>query len=512
MSTADRHSIGRFRSSALHYAIGRAFNALLSLGIFIWVARGLSVADYAVYVVLIATLEILLVVGNVGFDWVTAVEVPRLQAVGAYRELSQLVSRCMTVFAVSFGTLAAIGLAGAGFLAAMAGGADAVNVIRVYALVLLVEGLSRAVRDQMLASMLLQWAGQLAQTLRNFTVAAVLLILHANARTLDLPTLSLAEFTASGLSLIAGAGILWRRLGVDARAAVAAPQFTSDWQVLRHLAYNAWLASLTALLGSGQVILLLVSHLLGAEAAAVMGFGRNLAEQFRKLMPVEFLFNLIRTFLVARHTGDGDADMLLARVALFVKINLLLLLPAVLSMATAGADLCNLISKGRYAHANWIVLGWLVWVLAWSHHRLADAVAHLLKRSDVIGRASLLMMLVPPACAVALVVAGTTAMFVVLSAIEVAYVVLVLRLATTGTARYPLSVLALPQLALGCVLTVAVWRALDWSGTGLSLLMGIAVMLAGYLATMVVLRPLRLAELSTILGATFRLSRVPSRS
>lgn len=495
-----RHSLGAFRKSALQYAVGRIGNAVLSLGIFVWLARTLSIPDYAAYVVVIAGLEILLVAGNIGLDWVTAIEIPRLQVQGAGLALKRFVLRCLGLLALSFGLLALLAGAAAQPLGQLLGNTPTV-LVQWYAGVLFVEGLSRAIRDQVLASMLLQWAGQLAQTLRNLVVVAVLGLLHWRGQTLDVGLVAMAELAASSVSLVVGAALLWYRLSYDARhhpGSGVVPSF----RAVRGMALNAWISALTNLAWGGQVIVLLVSRLMGAETAALVGFARNLAEQLRKLMPIEFLFHLLRTYFVARFAAERDVPRLLGRAALAVKLNLVVVLPLVLSTFLHGDVLCSLISRGRYADAHWVAVGWLAWVVVWSHHRLADAVAHLLGQSIVIGRTSLLMLAMPLAYAVALAVGGLLALFAVLVVGEALYAWLVLRRSLAGRARYPLGRLDLPKLLVASVLALLAGSLLQQLWPQMPLPLNPAAMLGTFGLFVWLLRPWSPADRQLILERT----------
>ena len=64
-------------------------------------------------------------------------------------------------------------------------------------------------------------------------------------------------------------------------------------------------------LGSGlEVLLLLVTRMLGPEIAGAFGFAKTIAEQVRRYLPADLFASLIRPKLVADFTADKDFDLL----------------------------------------------------------------------------------------------------------------------------------------------------------------------------------------------------------
>ncbi len=495
-------SVRAFRASALHYAFGRLLNAALSLSIFVALARWLPAADYAAYVVAVALMEILLVAANLGMDWVTAIEIPKLAQRAPTGVLAGFIRRCVGVQALALVLVAVLLAAVAGVVAPLLGQPLLDGLLGWSAALLCVEGLSRVLRDQVLSSLLLQWASQAAQTLRNLAMLAALALLAVSGG-LHVRQVVQAELAASAGSLLLGAALLLRELRRRARqdgpSVPSAPVVAPSLWSLRALAANAWIASLASLLWGGQMIVLIVSRTLGAEGAGLVGFGRNLAEQVRKLMPLEFLFNLVRTFLVTRHDTERDAQRLLARIALFVKANLLFVLPVLLCAVLYGAEIAGLASGGRYREAHWIVVGWLCWVVVWSHHRLAEALAHLLGRSAEIGRSSLALAAMPLAYLMLLPMGGLPALFVLLVLTELAYIAVVIG-RSAGALGYPWRALALPKVIGGFLLAWLVALALHEGWPSLPALAGVLLAVMLFAVAMLGLRPLSAHERRWLVG------------
>jgi O-antigen/teichoic acid export membrane protein len=391
--TAGGYSGGRFRAAVLHYALGRGVNALASVALFVLLARALPVRDYAAYVTLWALLELLLAVGNLGTEWVTATEVPRLRQGQAWALLRRLVASALGVQALAFGSLGLLLALAGPQLAHLAGWSLPVEVWPWLGLHLLAEGLGRSLRDQLLSSLLLQGVAQAVQLLRNLVVLlGVAWAMQESAGLGILSIVPLETLASAGGMLLALANLCWhlRHRGAPA-GDVAAP----DGAVLRRMALHAWVGSLASLLVSPQLLVLLAARFLGSEATALLGFARNLAEQVRRFMPLEFGFAILRTFLVTRFQDRSQLAALVDRSQVAWKLNLALLLPLGLVAALWGDRLATLVGGAKYQAAGPLLVAWLVWVVAWSHHRLSDLWAHLLSRSAAVGRSSLALAALP---------------------------------------------------------------------------------------------------------------------
>ena len=485
----------RFVAAALQYALGRGANAVISITLFVQIARALGAQNYGAYVALIALIELLLVVGNLGSEWVTAVEVPRLSNAGAGRAVRRLIGVCLGVQALSFAGLALLVAASSPWLATWLKLDGVSDAFLLYAAVLFIEGLGRSIRDQLLSSLLLQWVAQLAQLLRNLVVMLGLYVLSRQSEgTVSLQHMAGLELGASALGLlIGGAYLAWVLHRMSGEGA------PNDYRRLSRLAFNSWLSTICHQVWSGHAVVLLVTRSLGPEIGGLVGFARNMAEQVRRFMPIEFGFNLVRTFLVTRFNQADGAAGLLGRIAMFWAINALILLPVALVISLYAEQIAIWVGRGNYDGAALYLPLWLAWVFLWSHHRLSDTSAYLLGAAAVVGRLSLALL---PALLVFIFVLealGVEAAIVLLMVVELLYCVFVGRAASrmAGVA-YPVHQLRIPRffvLALLLVITHVIaafyWPQLNW-------LAGVAICLIAYGLGVMVVRPLRISDLQNL--------------
>lgn len=421
------YSTQAFRRSIVQYTSGRIANALVAFGVFVWIARYLPIQQYANYIAAFACLELALVVFGFGMEWVTAVFIPQVRLKASGQALSRFVWRCAAVQTALLAIGSIVLFLAAPFLTSWLGLQDATAVFRLYALVMLVEGVSRVFRDQLLSCLLLQGAAQISQMGRNLLMLIFVLLLSEQMQWRTASALAVAELCASGFSLLLAASMLYRHLaGLRDSRAADTNWHQPSWQHMLRAGRNAWLSNLANLSWGGQVIILMVTRFMGPELTAAIGFARNLSEQVRRYMPMEFLLGIVRTMLMARFFQDKNAHTLGIRAGLMYRANLLFLLPLLALAIARGDELCSLLSNGRYASAHWLLVGWLVVLVFWAHHRLSDLLAHALERSELTSRTSLRLLLTPLLLATAIYFKTWPALFLVLAIAELTYSLLVL--------------------------------------------------------------------------------------
>ncbi len=461
--SAAGYSRRAFGRSALHYILGRISNALLAFLVFALVARHLPASQYALYVAAFACLELGLVIFGFGMEWVTAVYIPQMKLKGGGRALSRFIWQCA---ALQGGMLAGGALlmgSTASYLAGLLELQDAAAVLRLYALVMLVEGVSRVFRDQLLSCLLQQGAAQISQLARNLVMLGFALQLSQQPGWANAQTLAWAELGAASLSLFCSLLALGYPLYLNRVEPAADPGWQRPaWSRMLAAGRNAWLSNLANLSWGGQVVILLASRWMGPETTAALGFARNLSEQVRRYMPMEFLFGVIRPMLIARYTQDGDAHRLALRGGLMYRANLLFLLPLLALVLARGGEVCAFLSNGRYEDAQGLLLGWLLVLVFWAHHRVSDLLAHALGRSGITSRVSAFLLLTPLLLATAAWQQSYLGMFAVLAAAELAYSLLVLR--QLGIYRLNWKAMAM-QFAL--LLPGVMVASLPWGGAGI---------------------------------------------
>lgn len=512
MST--HYSAARLRQGVLHFLVGKVGSALLTFCGFLLVARLLQPADYGRYVTLIALVELGMNLASLGLDWVSTRYVPAYRVKAGGQALSRFVLRLVGVQGLALALAAVLLALAAPWLAALlALGPEAVPALRLYALYLLLEGLCRVLRDQMLGQLLLQGRAQVALLLRHLVWVGLALALWLTQHAASLWAVALVELAAATVGLLAaGAGLghaLWRA-GREAGGASA------DWQPpplaeMRHLATNSYLGLLLNIPARPQVITLLVTRLVGLEAAALYGFARSLADQVLRFLPAELLLGFVRPAMVARYVQSKRFDELNRQTNTLLVLSLLVLAPLLALVIGRGDLLVHVLGAGRFDGSGLLLALMLVAAALFSHRRMLEFVANTVGRPQVIGQASVLLLWVP-LVVWGLLMAGwpVWAVPAVVLLFEVLFGTLAVRLLQRATVAYapPLGPAArialLVAVVAGALAIVPVNLPGAWAAAALGLL---ALCLTMALAW--VIKPLN-ADAQSLLKSLFKMKGRPS--
>ncbi|MDP1559155.1 MAG: oligosaccharide flippase family protein [Nitrosomonas sp.] len=391
------YSIAALKRSAVHFLTGKAASALLTLVTLLWLVRLLAVEEYGVYVILVAGMELALAITSFGLPWVAARYLPefRLHASGKLlvHFVWQVIAR-MGLFLVAGALLLFMA---APWLMPSLELAQYTDMARLYLLVLLLEGLGRRIRENILGSLMQQRQAQISLVARNLALLLLLLLgVVAAQGVVYLHHVVLAELAASALGAALALHSLVRHLHVhrdlSGQGGWQPPNWPDMWRVARHM-YFSQLVTLTY---SPQVFVFLIQRYLGVEATALFGFLRSLYMQICHYLPAKLLFGLIRPKLVASYVGAGGMGELTHNANLAGKLSLFVLMPLVLFAWLAGGELLNLLSGGKFNQAGYYLAGLLLALIPLSQQQILATVAVASDNSHLSSWGSSLGMLALP--------------------------------------------------------------------------------------------------------------------
>lgn len=402
---AEHYSAQRLRRGIAHFLWGKASSALLSFVGFLLVARLLQTSEYGRYVAMVALVELALNLASFGLDWVSTRYVPEYRVRAGGPRLARFVLRLTGVQVLLIGGVGAALWLFAEPVASLVGVEGAGPVLRLYAAYLVLEGASRVLRDQMLSQLLLQGRAQVALVLRHLTWVGACGALLMGAGQASLLLVASIELGAAAVGFLAAALGLFFALRAAAReesrpsdANWAAPTRREMWV----LASNSYLSFLLNIPARPQVLTLMVTRLAGVDSAAVFGFARSLADQVLRFLPAELLLGFVRPALVARYVNARDFSSLNMQVNLLLILSLLVLAPLLTLVIGKGALVVYVLGGGRFDGGAPVLILLLVGAAFFSHRRMLEFVANTVGQPQVIGRGSVVMLLVPIAVLVLL--------------------------------------------------------------------------------------------------------------
>jgi O-antigen/teichoic acid export membrane protein len=382
------------KRSAGHFLIGKAVSALLTFTILLWLVRLLNVPEYAAYITLVASLDIVLAVASIGLPWIEARYLPefRLHAPKAIliRFLLQLI-QCQICVLILVAVSVWLCL---DWLLLKMDMQPYLQATQIYVWMLVIDGIGRRLRDSILSSLLLQKLAQTNLVIRNllFIIALGALVYTQEVNLLYVVSAELLAATVSVLLSLIG---LWRHLKIieiNETPDWIIPKWSQMWGVAR----NMYFSSMISQVYSSQVFTLIIRSSLGTEATAVFGFLRNLYMQVMNYLPASLLFGLIRPKLVASYVGNGGIAELTRNANIVGKLSLFVLMPLLVFTCLTSEQLIAQLSGGKFLHTGYYLAGLLCALVPLSQRQILETVAVVTGNSYLCNYAALLGILTLP--------------------------------------------------------------------------------------------------------------------
>lgn len=398
------------RASLRVLAFGKAFSAPASIALIFLFATLMTRDQYAAYVAAVAVLEVSVEVGTCGLDWLTQTVLPSVRVHGNARQLSRSVRRLLTLQLIPYLILAGAVFVFADLLSRAYSSVVSADVLRIFALVVLVEGMARYMRDQMMSALLMQAVVQKLQILRLLVLLALLGLLRAMDVPVTASHIGYAELAIAVVGAAVSVGAIGRFVRHLPVAEGGGSEDVSRWfnresaRFAVH-AYGSFLLSIT--LGQ-QIIISFVARYLGADATAQFGLCARLVEQIRKYLPMDLLWPLIRPALIGRFEREGhNFGRLVDDVGTILRANLLLLGAVAVVFAGAGDDIVRILTHGNI-HVPVLLLALLLpQVLGHSLRRSLELMVFLVGRSRLFLIGSFASLLMPLSLGLLLPVFGS---------------------------------------------------------------------------------------------------------
>ncbi|NYZ16381.1 oligosaccharide flippase family protein [Azospirillum sp. RWY-5-1] len=429
----DLYSLKVLRRGFVSMMCGRVVSAALTLAAMVLIARGLGVAEFGVYTILLSVLALSITYTGLGLDWVTARYVPEYRIHGSSRDMRRLIAGYLAVRLVTLGLCAGLLLGVAHEVAEWFGIGGHEDEFAIYLLVVLMEGFARAVRGEIFDPMLMPGHSQANAALRGVIFAGLVFAWMQDG--LVLHEVVIAEIWASAAAFLATlaqtAWIMARRTQGHERVEGWTPAPIRD---MAAIAGHNYVAQLVSSLAGANTLLLVGAAMAGPAAMAGFGFCRTLAEQIRRYLPITILITLARPKIVAAYSVDGRFDRLLDHVQLLYKGNLLVLLPLLVLTVSGGDALLSLLSDGKFADQWLVAAGFVAFLVAQSHRVVLSLLTNILNVPELTSVGSLASVVALPLGAVLLVAgAGPVGLVAALLVGEIlSHAVIILALARRG--------------------------------------------------------------------------------
>ena len=360
----NAYSGRRVRKSLLHFLSGKVASALVGFSILLLLVRALSREEYGAYVALVALFEILQLGSNFGVFAATFRYVPELRARNDVSRLRRLTRDLLLFRTLTLLACAAFLAVAAPHIARWIDMPWMSNALRLYALVLLFEGLARFT-DQLFDSLLLQGYSQACILLRNGLRLLGLLLLGTHIVSgvaFNIQLWVAVEAVASGVGALLSIYLL--------NLSIRRPQEDSaqrandiDYGRVRAYALPAYTSQVVGLAQGPDVVKLLVARLADAVQTGAFGFAAALNGMMQRYLPVFLLIGMVRPlFVSAKEQGRSNAE-LVGLASLVFKLNVFVLAPLGALVVVMGDPIANVLSGGKFPEAGLYLAALLVLLL-----------------------------------------------------------------------------------------------------------------------------------------------------
>ena len=374
--------------SAIHFLTGKFVSALLTLIILLWLVRLLTTEDYGVYILLIAGMELTLAIVSFGLPWLSARYLPEFRLHGSGHLLVQFAWRIIAALALTL----IVGVFLLYFLMQWILPTELIqytNTAKLFLVVLLLEGLSRRIRENILGPLMQQKHAQISLAARNFVFLVLIsvIVFHIDVD-ISLYHVVLAEIIASTLGFLLVLHGLTQHLKTYQNKLGLEDWTPPSWSELWPVAYNMYLSNLIVLTYSPQAFIFITQRYLGIEATALLGFLCKLYAQIANYLPATLLFNLIQPKLMASYLKADNMNELMRNANLAGKLSLFILMPIVVYIWLVENELLNLISGGKFVLSDYYLASLMLAMIPLSQRRILETIAVVIGKNHIVLRGS----------------------------------------------------------------------------------------------------------------------------
>lgn len=381
------------RKNILAFLIGKVPTAILTAAILGLSVRLLPVAEFGRYVVLMAMLEITLGLSTLGLDWVILRYLPAYRMnqcrSGAVRMILMVVLSRFCVLAI----IASVIFLLRDTFFSLIGSDFPFDLLPLFAVLLVVEGVMRILRDNTLEALAMQRWLQVIISIKGGLIVAALFCLkqHQMATAQDL---LLVEIMAALVSLLLATVIvsgLLRQIG-ETQSEWSQP----SWRQIRKVALNNYGSGIVEYLYSPSFLLVVLSRVQTAEALAGLGFVLRLTDIIRNYLPGMMLFGVVRSRMIGAYASNQNYGELGGWAGFVFKISVLTLVPIFGIIFVYGSEVLVFAGGKQYAEFNMVFSALCCWLAFRLHRMILGTVCNAIELTQVWVRASLASVLVLP--------------------------------------------------------------------------------------------------------------------
>lgn len=377
---SEHYSTKKVGAALLHFFVGRAASAILSIITIILLMRTLTQLDFGAYMALVGLQGVVLLVATVGLDAAVERFIPEIRVTQTTGLLRKVVIWSFFIRSLILIAASAILMLLREPLLEVLNLEDWSYIYNIYILTLLAVGLYHILVN-VLDSLLMQKWSQLAGFV-HVAMRLLIMVVALKYGNLDLRVVFLAELASTLICVTLMAFVITQYLNTSLNEIL--PQQIIDPNMVKRARRFAFFNYGARIMRQSQGVhglKLIVSSQLGPVASANFGFVMNWIEQLQRYLPTTLLVGLLRPVFVSRYTANHDFSQLNAFSTLLLKINLLILLPAIALAMAYGNEFAQLVAGDKYADTRWLLVMALCLLVPLSHSHLLGLIANTLEKN-----------------------------------------------------------------------------------------------------------------------------------
>lgn len=379
----SRHyGIAALKRSFVHFVLGKGVVASSAFIVLLLIIRKLSVAEFAVYTSLHATVRIIGLVSSCGVNSVLHRYLPELRTHDNNRAMYKLLVYIIALRALLYAVLALALLFFVDYLSSAFKLGDWSWLLPWYFLVGFLR-INATFIVMALESLLWQREAQYSVAIGGLVkLVSVVGVVMLGDLTLGtfVAIECIAEFTSLGL-LLASLALRWKR--DEERDLGDSATIAKDRQ--RYIRFGLWsyMQNLTSILYGSAPNRLFVSYFLATEYIAIFGVVDRFIDFVQRYRPARLFVGLIRPVFMSRFSRDNNFNHLVAMANFLYRVDLMILVLPMVLFSVAGEPLFDWITAGKYAHVTPIFLGFYLVLLIHSLHIIMDILVKAIEHTRI---------------------------------------------------------------------------------------------------------------------------------
>ena len=387
------YNSARVKRGFYHFLVGKGITSIASFLVAILIVRELSINDYANYTAISGLLITFMLISNFGIERAVPKYIAKAKQTASELELKKLTVkliqyRLLGLFITTSGMIIFSNVIFRRF-----GIEFNAEILTGFCLYAFGFGMSMHM-TRTLQALLMQKEATFTMSIEWFCKLSVILLL---VYVYEAMTLSNVLYVQAGTILLSLCFATRRLLNAVETAETALLQdAVVDNRDLFRFSLNNYLQTLAGFHCNASTNKLIGSALLAPSAIASLGFAYSITSVFHRYLPSQLFIGLIEPVIMGRFSKSSNFGETRLYTGLLLKINLFIVMPAVLWFIADGKHIIDIITKGKYGNTAWLISALLIALILESQRAILQLIANAVDRSDLLLKTNLYTLVLLP--------------------------------------------------------------------------------------------------------------------